>query len=162
MDLPDFDLPGRCHPSTTHIRDTSISSHITWVVSLSKRLKTFDILLHLSKLRPKITFRCRLIGSFLVVSDLLSNSLQPIIPHGNRIRIVNIHQNQVSFILWQHCRYLLNEKYNILWYFNVTFNMAEWYLVLMSEPPWVPACNWWKYLMIMILLGILVFYYLVP
>ena len=82
MTLLAYALPGIYNPGNTHIIDTSVGNRLPQVVSLEKKFK-FDILFHLSNLRSKTAFCCRVLGSDFVVSDEPPTSVHLIITNGN-------------------------------------------------------------------------------
>ena len=107
MDWTAYALPGRCHPGTTHIFDTSIGIfHPKW--SHWKHFSEYATLLQLYNLPPKTTFHCTVLGTLLVVSNVPPASVHPIIIHGNRVILVHIHLYQVQFSLCWPSRCLID------------------------------------------------------
>ena len=57
----------------------------------------------------------------LIFSDVPSATIHPIVPHVHWVGLVHIHLHQVPFLVSRPFRNVLNEKYLILWYFNINF-----------------------------------------
>ena len=51
----------------------------------------------------------------------------------------------------------LMKKYLVFLFFNVAFMLSYWSLVAPSEPPWLPACNWYQILLFLSIRIIMVF-----
>ena len=97
------------------------------------------ILLYLSNLRPKTKFHFKVLGAFLVVSDVPSSLVKSIIPHGNRIWLDHIQLYQVPFSMcWP---YICAPDKNIL-YFELSMSLLSclsniWSPVLSSSVSYV-------------------------
>ena len=63
-------------------------------------------------------------GEFLMVSDVPSELLHPIISHGNHIRLLHIHIYKVPISLFWPWIYVLDEKELIIWTLNFTFKLS--------------------------------------
>ena len=69
----------------------------------------------ISLIPGKNIFHCKVLGEILSVYYVPLTSLHPIIPHANRIRLLNINLYQVPFSLCWPYIHILDEKELTLW-----------------------------------------------
>ena len=98
-----------------------------------------------------MTLHYRTLGVILVVSDVLPSLVHPVISHSNWIWLYHIHLYQILFSQYWSCRSVIDEKELILWSLNVNFNLAQWFLVILSEPSWVTVWNSYNFFLLLII-----------
>ena len=86
--------------------------YLTW--SNWQHLSQSTVLILRSYLRPKAAPNSGIYILVLILSDLSSATIHPIVTHGHLVRLVHIHLDHIPFSVSQHGRPVLNEKELIL------------------------------------------------
>ena len=113
MDQPAYAWPRRCHLSTIHMFDYFVRGCVPYLLSL---VTSFQAYHHDSSFlfQAKTALHSRIFVAVLILSDILPETIHPVVPHGNWVQLVNIHFHQVPFSLSCPLRHVLNEKELIL------------------------------------------------
>ena len=103
----------------------------------------------------------RMIVAILMLSEITSAIVHPIVPHGNSVWALHIHLHQVPFILFQHIRHVLYEKYLTL---SLSISLFNWLRseIFLSDSPSVPVWNWYHFLLLLIIQVFLIYISFIP
>ena len=109
MSQPDYPRPSRCNIGTTHMIDYSVRGCVPYFVSLATAFQAY----HTNSLflfQNKTSLHSRIFFEVLVLSDVPSATIHPIVPHVNWFQQVHIHLHQVPSSISRPFRHVLNEK----------------------------------------------------